>query len=432
MRKYFLILLIFPLLSSSQIINFSDINLKTKLLQASVNSSIAYDVNYNQIKIDVNSNNEIEINEALLVYALNISNSNINNLNGLESFNNMIDLNCSTNNITSFNFNLFPNLIYFKGNDNLITSLSINNHNTIDTILLANNNLTSTVVSNCSNLWELNCSNNNLTSINIANLPTLFNLNLNNNQLANVNLSNFQNLNYVYFNNNVLTTLTFNNCPNILIVNCSNNLLTQLNFSNLTLLNSIYCFDNQLNTINISGCTSLKNLFSANNNLVSIDASTCSSLDILDCQNNQLTNINVKNNSNETSYGICGNPNLNNVCIDNNLEEINQMTSQVSICGYPNVLINPNCTLSVNSVNMTLTFEIFPNPTQDILNINTNSHNSIKSVKIYNTVGQLVFTKISYIEENMVELDIASLNPGVYLALIDSEQGVLIEKIIKN
>lgn len=89
-KKKILLLLIFPIFVNSQVINFSDINLKNKLLQAGVNSSIAYDANHNQIKIDVNNDNEIEINEALLVYELNVSNSNINNLNGLEFFSNML------------------------------------------------------------------------------------------------------------------------------------------------------------------------------------------------------------------------------------------------------------------------------------------------------------------------------------------------------
>ena len=431
-NKYLLILLLFPIILNSQIISFSDINLKNKLLQASVNSSIAYDINYNQIKIDLNNDNEIEINEALLVSALNVSQSNINDINGLEFFNNMINLNCSYNNISSFNFLLFPNLLYFIGNNNLLTSLIVNNNNTIDTINVYNNNLTNLSVTNCSNLWEINCFNNNLTNLNILNLPTLYTLESSNNLLTNINLSNFPSLYYSYFNNNLLTTLTFNNCPNIATVLCSNNLLTTLDFSNLNLLNRIHCFDNNLNTIYLEGCTSLTKLFSSNNNLSSVDCSSCSSLDILDCQNNQLTYVNVNNGLHETSYGICGNPNLNYICVDNNPAEINHITNQVSLCGYSNVTINPNCSLNINNFDLTSNFEIFPNPTQNTINISTNSYTLIKSVKIYNNIGQLVITQNNEYKEDIFKLDVSLLSPGIYFTFIDSDNGLSTEKFIKN
>lgn len=434
-KNYFLILLLFPIFVNSQIISFSDINLKNKLLQADVNSTIAFDANYNRIKIDINNDNEIEMNEALLVSALNVSNSNINNLSGLELFSNLFDLNCSHNSITSFNSELYPNLLYFSGNNNLLTSFSIDNNNIIEYINLTNNNLVNLSVTNCSNLWALNCSYNLLTNINILNLPTLDNIDIKNNLLTNINLSNFPSLLALYFDNNLLTNLTFNNCPNITQVQCSNNLLTALDFSNLNFLDIIYCFDNQLNSINLTGCSNLTRLFSSNNNLSSLDCSSCSSLDILDCQNNQLTYLNVKNGIHETTYGICGNPNLNYICVDNNQTEINHMTLQVegtSFCGYSNVTIDPNCSLNTDSFDLTSNFELFPNPTQNILNINSSPFALINSIKIYNNIRQLVFTKTNDTKDDIIKLDVSLLNPGVYLTLIESDKGLFNKKFIKN
>lgn len=432
-KKYFIILLIFPIFINAQVINISDLNLKNKLLQSNVNSSIAFDANHNKIKIDINNNNEIEMSEALLVFALDVSNSNINNLNGLEFFSNMTDLDCNSNNITSFDFTLFPNLLYFDGGNNLFSSLSINNNNTIDTIQLYNNNLTSVSVTNCSNLWELKCSNNNITNLNILNLPTLYSLEFTNNLLTNINLSNFTNLHYLYLNNNLLTSLTFNNCPNITWAFCANNLLTTLDFSDLNLLNQIQCFDNHLNSINLTNCTSLVKLFCSNNNLSSLDCSSCSSLNIVDCQNNQLTYLNVKNGIHETSYGICGNPNLNYICVDNNPAEINHMILQVGnmYCGYSNVTIAPNCLLNTNSFNLTSNSQLFPNPTQNEISIDTHSLTFIKSINIYNNVGQLVFTQIIDNKEDIVKLDVSLLSSGIYFMVIDSDKGLSKEKFIK-
>ena len=194
------------------------------------------------------------------------------------------------------------------------------------------------------------------------------------------------------FENNLLTNLTFNNCLNITWAFCSNNLLTSLDFSNLNLLNQIQCFNNHLTSINLTGCISLVKFFSSNNNLSSLDCSSCSSLDIVDCQNNQLTYLNVKNGIHETSYGICGNPNLNYICVDNNPAEINLMALQVGnmYCAYSNVTIDPNCLLNTNSFYLTYNYELFPNPTQNDLNISTHSSTFIRSINIYNNIGPLL------------------------------------------
>ncbi len=199
------------------------------------------------------------------------------------------------------------------------------------------------------------------------------------------------------------------------------------------LLQKVYCFDNYLASINLTGCTSLKDLFTSNNNLTSLDCSSCSSLDVFDCQNNQLTYLNVKNGIHETSYGICGNPNLNHICIDNTSAEINHMTLQGNtLCGYSNLNIDSNCFLSSSNFTFTKDFELFPNPTQSILNVSKNPYILIKSINIYNNIGQLVQTQIKDKNEIIFKIDVSSLNPGVYFVIIDSEKGIFTEKFLKN
>lgn len=431
-KKYYLILL-FQMIVSAQVINFTDINLKNKLLLAGTGNSIALDANNNKIKIDINNNREIEISEAALVYTIDVSNSNITDLNGVEFFSNMSILNCSNNTIINFNFQLFPNLVFFYGNNNFLTSLSIDSNKSIDTIELRNNQITTVSITNCNNLWGVDCSNNKINSLNIRNLPNLFDFSFSRNSITNFNFTNFENLTIVNFDNNLLTNLTFNNCPNIRRVMCHNNVLSSLDFSNLVLLERIDCYDNKLTSLNLTGCTSLHTVFNANNNLSSLDCSSCSSLNILDCTNNQLTYLNVKNGIHETSYAICGNPNLKNICVDNNPAEIYHMTLQVgTYCGYSNVIINPNCSLSVNIFDLRPNIDLFPNPTHSILNINTSSNIYIKSIKIYDSRGNLVLVKRDNNKEDLLKIDVSSLSQGVYYTYIDSEEGIAIEKFIKN
>src|SRR6478735_6873526 len=98
MKKiYFFTILLFTSLGFSQIINIPDANFKAKLLQADVTNTIATDYFNTPLKIDTNNNNEIEVNEALTVFNLNVSNSAISDLTGIESFTNLDIIDCSYN-----------------------------------------------------------------------------------------------------------------------------------------------------------------------------------------------------------------------------------------------------------------------------------------------------------------------------------------------
>jgi Leucine-rich repeat (LRR) protein len=103
MIKNYLLLLALCLSYSAnaQIVNIPDVGFKAKLLQSDVTKSIAKDANFKNIKIDSNGNGEIEESEALFVYSLNISNSGILSLEGIQNFVNITGLSCNDNKISS-------------------------------------------------------------------------------------------------------------------------------------------------------------------------------------------------------------------------------------------------------------------------------------------------------------------------------------------
>ena len=70
--SYFLICLV-----NAQVINFPDGNFKAKLLQASPSLEIAKNSNGTNIKIDTNNDSQIQVNEALAVYSLFVTNAKI-------------------------------------------------------------------------------------------------------------------------------------------------------------------------------------------------------------------------------------------------------------------------------------------------------------------------------------------------------------------
>ena len=107
MKKYLLLLLLASFSVEAQIINIPDANFKEKLLEANNSNEIAFSETLDFIKIDINENGEIEEEEAAQVYGLNVMNSNITSLVGLEFFINLRDLACSYNPITSLDLSSF-------------------------------------------------------------------------------------------------------------------------------------------------------------------------------------------------------------------------------------------------------------------------------------------------------------------------------------
>lgn len=69
-----------------------------------------------------------------------------------------------------------------------------------------------------------------------------------------------------------------------------------------------------------------------------------------------------------------------------------------------------------------------PNPATDILNIENDFQ--INSIKIYNQLGQEVYTKD--VKSNQIQLNLSAFTSGIYSMLIESENGIFTQKIIKQ
>ena len=83
-----------------------------------------------------------------------------------------------------------------------------------------------------------------------------------------------------------------------------------------------------------------------------------------------------------------------------------------------------NTTLSVNSVTETK-FNIYPNPTKGLVYINTLNPVSIDVIDV---LGKVVFSTKNI--NNAGNIDLSSLQKGVYLVKISNESGSEIKKII--
>jgi uncharacterized repeat protein (TIGR01451 family) len=332
------VLLTFALNTQAQIINIPDANFKAKLLQSTATNSIALDSLGRSIKVDINNNDEISVNEALRVFQLDISSSSISNLTGLENFvklttlccynnsitnipqANLINLKklvCYLNNFTSFNLSLSTNLEYlnitrcaltsFTANSsnkiryldmssNLLTSLDVH-ATTLDTLICTSNNLNSLDVTGCINMKMLSCYNNSIDSLDLSSCINLQSLGCSDNELVFLNVSGNINLIYLFCENNDLTSLNVSNLSKLQSLSCNNNNLTSLNANGCRSLKYLHCRNSRsLSSLGFTGCDSLEFLYAAENSLTNLDVSSCINLKYLECPRNQLSDLNLSNN----------------------------------------------------------------------------------------------------------------------------------------
>lgn len=96
----------------------------------------------------------------------------------------------------------------------------------------------------------------------------------------------------------------------------------------------------------------------------------------------------------------------------------------------PNVDIisrNNTSTLSVDNEVLGTGIQIFPNPVVDQLTIKVSGDINLQKIELYNTLGQLVFSK-----QNPVEtISLSKLKKGVYLLKITSNKGLLTKTLLK-
>ena len=81
--------------------------------------------------------------------------------------------------------------------------------------------------------------------------------------------------------------------------------------------------------------------------------------------------------------------------------------------------------LSTNEIILN-TVNIYPVPSNHVLNVSLTNNAELNKIKIYDSSGQFIF------EDNKKRIDISNLSSGVYFMEINTNTGKVIKKIIKN
>lgn len=153
------------------IVVIPDANFKAKLLEADVNNSIAQNATFQNMKIDVNNDGEIQISEARAVRTLTVNNSNIADFTGINSFTFLTHFNGRTNNITSFDTTGLYFLVNLFIDNNPLTTVNFVDLHNIVMLDVSATELTYIDLSNIKhNIEFFFCSENpNLTQLNVKN-----------------------------------------------------------------------------------------------------------------------------------------------------------------------------------------------------------------------------------------------------------------------
>jgi hypothetical protein len=398
------ILLLIVLISTvvnSQIVDIPDANLKFIL--------ITYPVadlgnGFNEIA-DTNGDGEIQEIEAEAVLGLVLVEQSIADLEGLQYFINLEEIDCSQNGLIDYVPTTFwPNLKYLESDMNNITTIDVSQNSFLEILILSLNPLTTIDVSQNPVLKELSLSGCQLSVLNITQNSLLEILWCNGNQL--INLDVIQNTNLTY-------------------LTCGSNFLTAIDTSNNSNLTHFSCYNNSISTLDLSQNFIIKNVSVYNNQLQSLDLSQNIYLEGLSCFNNQLTILNIKNGYNNilTSLRSYNNPNLTCIQVDdvdyaNNAEGWNKD----SWAEYSEI-----CVLGIED-NLQSQFVIYPNPVKDVLMIYNESVYEVSSVKVFDSLGRLV------LEQNNPsnQLDVSNLSSGLLFVQIETEKGIITKRIIKE
>jgi hypothetical protein len=376
--------------SYAQNVNIPDANFKNALISEGV---------------DTSGDGEISYAEAELITYLSVGYYNISDMTGIEAFVNLDTLMCSGNQLTSLNVSGCAAITELWCNDNQLTSLDVSNNATLKHLYCSENQLTSLDVSNNIALKYLNCAGNQLTSLNVSSCNALTILLCSENQLTSLNVSGCADITELWCNDNQLTSLDISGCTALVKLKCISNQLTSLNVSGYTTLTELWCFLNQLISLNVSGCTALTTLL---------------------CSENQLTSLDISNNIALKNLWLSNMPNLYEICVWE--LPFPPIGVNVDTSGSPNVYFTTDCSITdFNDYEENSTLEIYPNHSDDIINIKIENINNA-TIEIYNVSGRLVFSKA--LNSKIQKIDMSSLSEGIYFIKVRQENNVRVEKLI--
>ena len=348
---------------------------------------------------------------------LDLSNSNITDVKGIEDFTLLTYLDLNYNNIQSIDVS----------QNKLLTKLSLHD-----------NKLKALDVTANKELFNLMFSKNQISTIDLSQNKKVHSVTADRNQLTNIDLSANLELESLFCGDNNLTTLDVSNQPNLLWLNCTDTKISKLDVSSNKKLEDLYFSSNQLASLDLRNNPLLKRISLSWNKLTSLDLSQNPLLELVFLENNPLTSLNIQNGNNKnfvlpsktgknaatTIYtSFLGNKTLSCIQVDDaDYSNANWATIKEKNTTYSNTCKS----LSLED-NLFAKATVYPNPTKGELNIN---NVSVEKATVYNSLGQLVKTFVLNSGDTDNIINLSGLPKGIYYVYLINQDKASAKKVI--
>jgi hypothetical protein len=400
-------------LAHSQIVSIPDINFKSYLLS--------------HPGINTNSDNEIQVSEALNTDSISCPGMQIYDLTGIEAFENIVFLSCvnnqlegldvshntalqslicAMNHISSLDISTNTNLRNLRCSINPIQNLNTSNNPNLEYLYCESNGLNSLDVSQNSALIELFCTSNSIQALNLSGHTVLKKLDCSSNPLSQLNLAPNNALEYIMCNGNSLSTISLENCPALIEFGGVGGSYTQLDLSNCPALKRFGCPFTQLTSLDFSHNPLLEvvNCFSSQLTSLNLANGNNSNLEVLGFANNQLTCVQVDDATYSTSNWVG-----NNFSFD------------------AGTTFDENCALGLSSLEKPMV-EFYPNPATSFVTIRADEKIAYQLISID---GTTIATGEFLLGNNVLNTE--SLSAGVYFFdCVGLTTGRFIQKLQKT
>ena len=167
-----------------------------------------------------------------------------------------------------------------------LTSQTVKFSGNVRTLICPNNNMTSLDASH-SALIDLDCSSNALTTLNVTNDKFLVWLNCTQNKLTTLDVSTNKTLRVLICSENNISTLNIAQGNELHYLFCSYNKLNELNVSNMD-LRELSCVGNEMTKLNVTNNPNLKSIYCHRNNISQINIANTPKLIKLYCFSNNI------------------------------------------------------------------------------------------------------------------------------------------------
>lgn len=241
---------------------------------------------------------------------IDMSNSGIRSLEGIEGFFKLVTIGAEGNSITEIDIDGMPELSVVNVYENPdLKRISLKNVPDMErvsaykcsleelvlpdeiedfTLDVAGNGLTNLSLGNIGRLY-LDCSNNQLESLIIPESTKLASLDCSDNRLAVLELpTDRTELKSVICDNNMIVSLDVSGSPKLTRLWCENNRIEDIDIAGCTGLTELRCRENRIRALNVDACKELRTLSVSDNIIEHLDLSALKKLEHVDANDNRL------------------------------------------------------------------------------------------------------------------------------------------------